>query len=431
MPKSGRHRSSRDRQSRLALLGGPKAITLKAEEALRWPVTGKPEIDAVTSLIKKGELSISEETKKLEEEFADFIGVRYALAHNNGTSAGHAAFFALNIQPGDEVICPSFTYWASIVQVLPLGGVPVFCEMDPDTLNIDPVDIERKITSRTKAIVVVHMLGMPCEMTSIMRLARRHGIKVIEDASHAHGATYRGKMIGSIGDVSSFSLQTSKLMVGGEGGLFCTNRREYYERAVALGHYERIRSLRKPWPRLAGTGFGFKYRIHPLAAAIARRQLRRLPATNARKGRNCDRFLGALAQMRSWNIAPVPGRTKRVYYQNWIRFDPAAVPGVTKERVMEALLAEGAQVYDARYDLLHRQPLFQEPEHYRRGGAFPIFEQVRRKPPFPTEECPVSEAVRATLVGVPTFPRGTKALVNQYIRAFGKVDEGLEELVER
>ncbi|MCK4299655.1 MAG: aminotransferase class I/II-fold pyridoxal phosphate-dependent enzyme, partial [Planctomycetes bacterium] len=156
MSKSGRQRSSRERKSRLALLGGPKAITLKAEEALRWPVTGKPEIDAVTSLIKKGELSISEETKKLEEEFADFIGVRYALAHNNGTSAGHAAFFALNIQPGDEVICPSFTYWASIVQVLPLGGVPVFCEMDPDTLNIDPLDIERKITSRTKAIVVVH-----------------------------------------------------------------------------------------------------------------------------------------------------------------------------------------------------------------------------------------------------------------------------------
>ena len=133
MSKMRRRPRKAGKKSALALFGGPKAITLKAAEALRWPVTGKPEIDAVTSLIKKGELSISDETKKLEEEFADFIGVRYALAHNNGTSAGHAAFFALNIQPGDEIICPSFTYWASIVQVLPLGGVPVFCEMDPDS----------------------------------------------------------------------------------------------------------------------------------------------------------------------------------------------------------------------------------------------------------------------------------------------------------
>ena len=445
----------------LALFGGPKAITLPTERALRWPITGRPEVDAVTRLVRRGELSISAETRKLEEEFAHFIGVRYVLAHTNGTAAGHAAFFALGIGPGDEVICPSFTYWASIVQVLTLGGVPVFCEVDPDTLNADPADIERKITPRTKAIVVVHMLGMPCEMREIRRLARRHGLKVIEDASHAHGARYRGRMVGSLGEVSFFSLQSSKLMVGGEGGLFCTNRREYYRRAVALGHYERIGSLGRrdtvsfdlstaseaperargasgtcrepeatklPWSRLALTGFGFKYRIHPLAAAIARVQLRRLPTTNARKKRNGERFLTALAPMRSWHIAPVPKHIDRVYYENWIRFNPEAAAGVTKERVIEALRAEGAAVYDARYSLLHRQPLFQEPEHYRRDGAFPVFEQVKRKPIYPKDLCPVSEAVRATLVGVPTFPRASKALVDQYVRAFRKVDEHLEEL---
>ncbi len=417
--------------SRLALFGGPKAITLKSDEALRWPIMGKAEIDAVTHLVKKGELSTSQETKQLEKEFAEFIGVRYVLAHNNGTSAGHAAFFALNIQPGDEVICPSFTYWASIAQVLTMGGVPVFCEMDPDTLNIDPGDIERKITPRTKAIVVVHMLGMPCERRDIHRIARKHRLKVIEDACHAHGASYRGRMVGRLGDISFFSLQTSKLMVGGEGGVFCTNRRAYYERALALGHYERLRALKSPWKRFYRTGFGFKYRIHPLAAAIARRQLHKLPATIARVNRNCERFLEALAEMRSWKTAPVPGYIKRVYYQNWIRFNPEAVPGVTKERLVEALRAERARVYDARYSLLHKQPLFQEPEHYRPGGAFPVFEQVKRKPFSPVDLCPVSEQVRANLVGVPTFPRGSKALVGQYIRAFRKVDEHLEQLAER
>ena len=423
--------SGRGGRSALALFGGPKAITLRADEALRWPITGKPEVDAVTRLVRRGELSISEETRKLEEEFARFLGVRYALAHTNGTAAGHAAFFALNIQPGDEVLCPSFTYWASVVQVLTLGGVPVFCEVDPDTLNIDPADIERKVTLRTKAVVVVHMLGMPCAMTAILRLARRRGLKVIEDASHAHGARYRGRMVGSIGDVSFFSLQTSKLMVGGEGGILCTNSREYYERAVALGHYERLRSLGEPWAKLARTGFGFKYRIHPLAAAIARRQLRRLPTTIARKNRNCGRFLDALRGMRSWRIAPVPKHIERVYYECWVRFNPEAVPGVTKERLIAALRAEGAQVSDARYGLLHQQPLFQEPEHYRRGGAFPIFAQVKRKPLYPMDFCPKSEAVRATLVGVPTFPRASLALVDQYIHAFQKVDEHLKELVER
>jgi len=428
MPKARRTRRRSGKGSALALFGGPKAITLPSERALHWPITGKPEVEAVSRLVRRGELSISAETRKLEEEFARFLGVRYVLAHTNGTAAGHAAFFAIGIEPGDEVLCPSFTYWASIVQVLHLGGVPVFCEIDPDTLNIDPADIERKITRRTKAIVVVHMLGMPAEMREILRIARRAGLRVIEDASHAHGARYRGRMVGSLGDVSFFSLQTSKLMVGGEGGLFCTNRREYYRRAVALGHYERISSLGGAWARLARTGFGFKYRIHPLAAAIARVQLRRLPTNIARTNRNCERFLAALARMRSWRIAPVPKHIERVYYENWIRFNPDAVPGVTKERVIEALRAEGAVVHDARYHLLHQQPLFQEPEHYGRGGAFPVFEQVDRKPLYPKDFCPVSEAVRATLVGVPTFPRASKALVDQYIEAFRKVDEHLEEL---
>jgi len=411
----------------LAIHGGPPAITLP-DDGLQWPLTGEEEIAAVTDLVRRGELSISPVTRQFEEEFRAFIGRKYALATNNGTSAGHSAFFALGLQPGDEVICPSFTYWASVVQVLSMGGVPVFAEIEPESLNLDPADIEHRITPRTRAIVVVHLLGRPCEMDPILDIARRHGLAVIEDCSHAHGAKYKGRMVGSMGDIAFFSFQTSKLMIGGEGGILLTDNREYYERAVLLGHYERIPELSEKYRKYHRTGFGFKYRIHPLAAAIALVQLHRLEENNTRRNRNVEYFLDGLRPLRCWNIPRTPSYMERTYYECWISYDPEGAGGVPKERVIEALKAEGARVSDARYNLLHQQPIFQEPEHYEPGGAFSILAHCPNKPLYSPDALPVSEAVRQNLVRVPTFPAASRELLDQYIAAFRKVDEHLEEL---
>jgi len=421
--------TSRKRRPVLAINGGPKTITAMPEAAFRWPDTGREEVAEAARLIRSGELSVSADAKGLAEEFKKLVRVKYALTCNNGTAAGHSCFFAIGIKPGDEIISPSFTYWATILQALHLGGVPVFAEMDPRTLNIDPSDIEHRITPRTKAIVLTHMLGIPCEMTPIMRIARKHNLKVIEDASHAHGATYRGRPVGSFGDVSFFSLQASKLMPAGEGGIFCTRRKEYYDRALALGHYERNRDPKEnsSWARFA-TGLGFKYRIHPIAAAIGLCQLRKLPRHIEKTTANVEYFHRGLRKLKCWEIPDLPPYVKRVYYQDWQPWKPQAAPGVAKERFVEALCAEGCRVGDARYNLLHQQAIFTDPEVYSENGIFPIFADLPNKPVYRGDELPISQAHRQRLIWLPTFPGARRKDVDLYLEAFKKVEDNLDEL---
>ncbi|MFQ6078263.1 MAG: DegT/DnrJ/EryC1/StrS family aminotransferase, partial [Thermodesulfobacteriota bacterium] len=281
---------------KLALFGGPKAVTLDDSEALRWPIITNEEIEAVNELMRKGEVSVSPIVKEFEQEFADYCGAKYALAQNNGTSTLHAAYFAVGISPGDEVITPVYSWHLQLMPILAAHGVPVFCDIDPKTLNIDPEDIERKITPRTKAIVVVHVYGHPAEMDDILAIAKQHKLAVVEDCSHAHGAEYKGRKVGTFGDVGCFSLQGSKLMVAGEGGILVTNNTKYYERAIMLGHYERIPSLTLPdYTKYQWMGkevppicFGYKYRIHPLGAAIARVQLKHLDERNDIRRKNLE-----------------------------------------------------------------------------------------------------------------------------------------------
>jgi len=265
-------------------------------------------------------------------------------------------------------------------------------------------------------------------MDPILEIARRHDLAVIEDCSHAHGAKYKGRMIGAMGHMALFSFQTSKLMIGGEGGMLLTDSREYYERAVWLGHYERIPELSETYRRYHRTGLGFKYRIHPLAAAIALVQLQHLGENNGRRKENIEYFLDGLRSLRSWKIPRTPPYMERTYYECWISYDPEGAGGVPKERVIEALQAEGARVSDARYNLLHQEPIFQEPQHYERGGAFSILAGCPKKPLHARDGLPLSEAARQNLVQVPTFPNASRELLDQYIWAFRKVDEQLEEL---
>jgi len=203
--------------SGLALLGGPKAVRSEAGDLFTWPIiTGEIE-DAVLEVLRAGKMSDIDVTQKFEEEFAQWLGVEYALAHNTGTAALHSAMFGIGIGKGDEIICPSITYWASCLQVYSLGGTVVFADIDPETLCIDPMDVERWITPRTKAIMVVHYLGMPADMDTVMKTAGKYDLKVIEDCSHAHGALYKGRMVGTFGDAAGFSLMSGKSLACGGG----------------------------------------------------------------------------------------------------------------------------------------------------------------------------------------------------------------------
>ena len=171
-----------------AILGGSPAVTLDQEDANRWPIITAEDEDAVLQVLRSGDLSIHPVVGELESDFRTLTGRAHALAHNNGTAAILAGLHALGIGPGDEVIVPSATWWSSVMPVLHCGGIPVFAELEGERLGLDPEDVERRVTERTKAIVVVHLFGMPSKMKELKDVADRHGLRILEDASHAHGA---------------------------------------------------------------------------------------------------------------------------------------------------------------------------------------------------------------------------------------------------
>ena len=218
-----------------AILGGSPAVSLDQTQANRWPLLDSDEETALTAVLRDGNISTHPVIRKLEQDYCQLTGRGYALAHNNGTSALLAAFFALGLKTGDQVIVPSATFWASAVPMLWLGALPVFCESEIERLGPDPEDIARRINEKTRAIVIVHLWGLPAKITEIQAVARKHNLKIIEDASHAHGAIWRGRPCGSLGDISVFSLQGDKLAPAGEGGMFLTDDYKYLERAACLG----------------------------------------------------------------------------------------------------------------------------------------------------------------------------------------------------
>ncbi|HUU28202.1 MAG TPA: DegT/DnrJ/EryC1/StrS family aminotransferase [archaeon] len=414
---------------KLAINGGEKAVTLDRTEALRWPQFGDEDFEAVKRAMQMPDYSFYEEAYRFEDEFKNYSGSKYALAHNNGTSAIHSALFALGIGPGDEVITPSLTFWASTMQVLSCNAIPIFAEVGPETLNLDPRDIEKKITPRTKAIVAVHLCGLPCAMDEIMDLARRHGIKVIEDASHAHGAEYKGKKIGTIGDIGCFSLQATKLLPALEGGLLITDNREYYERASALAHYERLPGLPEDskYRKFSHACFGFKYRIHPLAASIARVQLKYLDERNKLRNENHQYLDSGLGKIRGLETIKTPADVRRTYYCYRIKYKPEELGGLEREKFIAALQAEGVEVTTERYELLHLQPVFQELDLWGKGCPWNC-PHVKRKVTYGPGDLPVTEELHRKLLALPVFPQAKRELLDQYIKAFKKVAGNVDEL---
>jgi dTDP-4-amino-4,6-dideoxygalactose transaminase len=224
---------------KLALLGGTPYLNEKApEELFKWPIITKEDEEAVLEVVRGNKFSGTDVTTKFQDEFAKWQGRDYALAFANGTMALTAAMFAIGLGAGDEIICPTKTYWGSVTSAIQFGAVPVFCNIN-EMLSLDPDDLERCITPKTKAIVAVHYVGYPCDMDRIMEIANRHNIPVIEDCSHAHGSLYKGRKVGTFGKVAAMSMMSGKAFAAGEMGMLVTDDRKIYERAIAYGHYER------------------------------------------------------------------------------------------------------------------------------------------------------------------------------------------------
>lgn len=407
-----------------AILGGNPAVTLDQTEANRWPVLTADDENAVIQILRDGDISTHPVIRKLEQDYRDFSGLPYALAHCNGTSALMAAFWAIGLKPGDEVLVPSATFWASVLPLMWLGAVPVFCESEIERLGLDPVDMEQKITSRTKAIVVVHLWGMPSKMTEIMALAEKYNLKIIEDASHAQGASWRGQPCGTLGDISIFSLQGGKLAPAGEGGMLLCRNYDYWERAVCFGDITRIIELETPARRFAATSFGIKTRIAPVSAAIARTQLAKLGESNQKRNQHLEYLSAGLEALGIHTFLP-PSHVKRVYFEYLVRPDFASI-GLSKEIFIEALKAEGCLAALPRYPLLHQQPFFAE-------GAF--MEVMRPKdggarPDYSSVSLPITEKVNDSMMKLPSFPWASTELLDQYLLAFKKVIQNADKIAQ-
>ena len=224
----------------LAAVGGEKLFEhgKMPDELFHWPIITEEDEQACLDVIRKNRFSGTDITIQFQEEFAAWQGRKHALAFTNGTMALSAAMFAAGLGMGDEIICPTKTYWGTVSQAINFGASAVFCNIN-ERLSMDPGDIERFISPRTKAIMVVHYFGYPCDMDAIMAIAKKHGLKVIEDVSHAQGGLYKGKRLGTFGDAAAMSMMSWKSFAAGELGMLTTDDRRIFERAMAFGHYER------------------------------------------------------------------------------------------------------------------------------------------------------------------------------------------------
>jgi len=398
----------------LALFGGPKAVT-------RTDELGAAGGRAFTDEDKAAVLEVLDwpnmyaSNPQFEEEFQEFIGAKFVLGTNNGTSAIHSAYFAVGVQPGDEVIISSHTWHLQVSQILALHGIPVFCDVDPRDACIDPEDIKRNISDRTRAIAVVHPYGAIAPMDEIMAIAREHDLAVVEDCSHAHGATYKGRKVGTIGDVGCFSLQGSKLMIGIEAGVMVTDNEEYYERAIVLGHYGRIAQLKSAkylkyndpdQAEQAPTCFGFKYRMNPMAAALATAQLRNLPEQNKIRRDNALYLTEKIAEMGGDMLRPPYERpdTERTWL-NFICHYFEDATGVPRERYIEAVCAEGLHVTGGRagYLPIYWNPLYEERADMW-GPGYPFdAPAVTNKVTYERGMCPEAERIWKRGINVPVL----------------------------
>ncbi len=387
-----------------------KIITLPHEAALRWPVFDEEASAAVLRVLRDGNVSTHPVIRELEQDYAAFTGRRHALAHNNGTSALLAAFHALNLQPGDEVLVPTATFWASVLPMVWCGLVPVFCESEPETLGIDPADMRRKITSRTKAVVIVHLWGLPCKVDEIRRVCDEHDLRIIEDASHAHGAVYQGRKCGTLGDISVFSLQGDKLAPAGEGGVFLTDDAIYQEAAICLGDITRIIELESPSRRFAATGMGVKTRIAPLSAALGRVSLRRLIESNRIRNEN-HQWLSEHLERLGFECFLPPLGVERVYFEFLIRHRQ---PEFDTIGFIARLQSLGGHVSTPRYPLLHEQPFFRE-GHIAKFGRYPA---DVRLPDYANLAFPQTDRENHRLIKLPNFCHPCRGLLGQYAVAF-------------
>jgi dTDP-4-amino-4,6-dideoxygalactose transaminase len=414
-------------QDELAVLGGPKAVQLPFPP---WPRRTQDDADALLAAFwdtGREAIEVGGYIGAFERDFAAYQGRRFALGLNSGTAALELAVMGCGVGPGDEVIVSPYTWGATVGCIIHANGVPIFADIAPNSLNLDPESVARKITPRTKAIMVVHIYGQPADMDPIIEIARAHNLKVIEDCSQAHGATYKGRKVGSIGDVGSFSLQASKHLPVVEGGIMVTDDEEIYHHAMmGATHPERQRV------ELAGTplekyvdSIGYNFRMHPYAAALGSARLGQLDGDHVRRREKVGRLISALRDVPG--IEPVFPRVEEghTYHMIPFRYRGDQLDGFPRDQYREAVRAEGVALASYVKLPIHLRPRFQEFYFFGKGYPWKI-PYADPNLTYREGDCPVAERFCAeselTLYATPLCDASDE-LIDQMAAAFAKVGE--------
>ena len=386
--------------SKLALNGGSP---VRDRPFHSWPVADDKEKEALIAVLESGNwwrfafgqgVALDEPEKGersqvvcFQEEFAAHHDCRFGIAAANGTATLEMGIRALNLDVGDEIIVPAYTYVASATVVLQNNCVPIFVDIDPDTYNVDPAAIESAITPRTKAIMVVHFGGQPVDFDAIMPIAEKHGLVVIEDAAHAHGCEWKGQKAGSFGLFSSFSFQASKNMTAGEGGIICTDDEEFAVSCDSLLWAGRKQG--RPWYEFHR--LGWNYRLTEFQAAILRQQLKRLDSQNMCRTENAEYLSACLREIDGIQPLKRDVRTTKMGYHVYMFKYFEGITGLSRSRFIEALEAEGIPAFSGYTFPLYKNPMFLNKQFI--NGSFPLGTEYHDDIDYAkfAETCPVAE----------------------------------------
>ena len=423
--------------STLALFGGAPVVASEAHR--RWPILGDADRRAVLGVLDRGVLSgmFAPESVALEREFAAFVGAGNAQLTHSGTSALEVALAAVGVGEGAEVIVPAYSFVATPLAVVRQGAIPIFVDVDPEHGNIDTRAIDAAVTPRTRAIMPVHVHGCPCDLDEVLAIARRHDLTVIEDAAQAHGATYKGRPVGALGAAGAFSLQSSKNLSGGEGGIFVTNDpglAEAARRVRSFGQdlvaadadaYDPARPL-DGHRAVESTRIGGMYRGNEMMAALVRA---RLPELTRRCQANAERLRRGLGALPGVSVPRVPDDRTSVHHKLRVHLDPEAAglsstPRALRDAMLRALTAEGLEVVLWQTEPLPAQAVFRG-SGFGRGFPWTAGDAVAARANYDPARYPGTTRLleRSLVVFSQSCPLIAQepALVDRYVEAFAKV----------
>ncbi len=422
----------------LAINGGAREIPLDTVfHSINEPPILPEDMEAAMQVIKAGQYQGrpgAPQISALQQEWAAYVGARYCIALNSGTAALHAAVAAAGVGPGDEVITSPTTFITSATSAMYQNGIPVFADIDPVTYNLAPASVEKAVSEKTKAIVAVHIFGLPADMDEINAIAKKHNLIVIEDACQAHGAIYHGRKTGVLGHLGAFSLERSKgLTSGGDGGLLTTDSEELAQKAEMVGRFGEI--LKKGQKRdYNAYSLGWMYRMDEILAAIARSRLHRLDVDNTLRQENCKYLTAQLKEIPGLIPPMVPVDRTHVYYLYAVRFSPK-LAGLDmparqfREKVESALRAEGVAIGQWLVQPLFKTALFTMRNPYAKG--YPWACPLARKVSYEEENYP--EALRFvddySIVWNTQSPNG-RIQMECIVAAFKKVLSNLDQILD-